>query len=324
MRGLEPPPKTETPSKLVARFLTLIILAAGAGIAVYTAVTNQAADIAEDIRPVNLDLEDTTVIDGLRTNVRVDEGGPTPVVILHDDDVTGGLILDRISNALDDEYHGVRLDLPGFGFSSRMPLEGSHHTVSGMAELIAPVLEDRFAGPVLVIGVGLGGEVAAELALTFAHLVDGFVMVDVDFWSDQSFITSLQSLPWLGKAAVYTWETGGRYGLTNWSPYCEEGGWCPTVEQASVRSVIVEVERTTDSFVAFRKTRDAALAPANLANISVPAAYVWSTAGEVGEGTIDRLAEEMPGIEIVESETFQAHLEDADTVAGALSMVASG
>lgn len=324
MRGLEPPPKTEAPSKLVARFLTLVIFTAGAGIAVYTAVTNQTADIAEDIRPVNLGLEDTTVIDGLRTNVRVDEGGPTPVVILHDDDVTGGLILDRLSNALGDEYHGVRLDLPGFGFSSRLPFEGSHHSVAGMADLIAPVLEERFAEPVLVIGVGLGGEVAAELALTFAHLVDGLVMVDVDFWSDPSFNTSLQTLPWLGKAAVYTWETGGRYGLTNWSPYCGEGGWCPTVEQASVRSVIVEIERTTDSFVAFRRTRDAALAPANLASISVPAAYVWSTEGEVGQDTIDRLTEEMPGIEVVESGTFQAHLEDADTVAGALAVVAGG
>jgi pimeloyl-ACP methyl ester carboxylesterase len=183
------------------------------------------------------------------------------------------------------------------------------------------VLGERFSEPVLIIGVGLGGEVAAELALTFAHLVEGFVMVDVDFWSQPSFITSLQTLPWLGRAATYTWETGGRYALTNWSPYCDRGGWCPTVEQASVRSVIVEIERTTDSFYAFRRTRDAALAPANLGDISAPGVYVWSTDGRVDETTIDRITEEMPGIEVVESGTFQAHLEDAESVARALTAI---
>lgn len=322
MRGLEPPPKTETPSKLVARFLTLIIFATAAGVAVYTAVTNQTADVAEDIRPVNLELADTTVIDGVRTNVRVDEGGPTPVVILHDDDVTGGLTLDGLAAGLGDDYHGVRLDLPGFGFSSRMPAEGSHHTVAGLAELVAPVLEERFSGPVHVVGVGLGGEVAAELALTSSDLVAGVVLVDVDFWSQGSFTDGLQGLPWVGRAATYTWETGGRYALTEWAPYCDDGGWCPTSEEASVRSVIVEIERTTDSFNAFRRTNDAALAPANLADITVPMAYVHSTDGQVDQAAIDRILEAKPGVEVFESDTFQAHQEDVDTVAQALAAVA--
>lgn len=319
MRGLQPPPKTETPTKLVARVLTLVIFAAGAGIAVYTAVTNQTADVAEDLRPVNLELEDTTVVDGIRTNVRVDEGGPTPVVILHDDDVTGGLTLDGLSAGLGDEFHGVRIDLPGFGYSSRMPVEGSHHTVAGLAELVAPVLEERFSGPVHIVGVGLGGEVAAEMALTFSDLVAGFVMVDVDFWSQGSFADGLQRLPWLGKAATYTWETGGRYALTDWAPYCDDGGWCPNTEEASIRSVIVEIERTTDSFYAFRRTRDAALAPANLGDITVPAAYVHSIEGRVDQAAVDRILEEMPGVQVFDSDSYQAHQEDVETVAQALA-----
>lgn len=324
MRGLEAPPKSEAPSKLVARFLTLIILAAGAGIVVYTAVTSQRADLTEDIRPVNLELEDTTVIDGIRTNVRQDPGGDTPVVILHDFDVTGGLILEDLSAGLGEDYHGVRIDMPGFGYSSRMPTEGAHHTVAGLADLIAPVLEERFTAPVLVVGVGLGGQVGAELALTYAHLVDGLVMVDTDFWAEPGFPRSLESIPWVGKAATYTWETGGRFALDTWTPHCGEDGWCPSREQVSIRSVIIEVERTTDSLHASRSTHSAALAPSNLDHISVPIAYVWSTDGSVPEDTVDRLVGEIGGVPVLESAVFQAHLEDPATVASALAEVAAG
>lgn len=324
MRGLQAPPKSETPSRLVARFVTLIILAACAGIAVYTAVTNQRADLTEDIRPVNLELEDTTVIDGIRTNVREDPGGDTPVVILHDFDVTGGLILEDLSTGLGDDYHGVRIDMPGFGYSSRMPDQGPHHTVAGLADLIAPVLEERFNAPVFVVGVGLGGQVGAELALTYAHLVDGLVMVDTDFWSEPGFPRSLESIPWVGKAATYTWETGGRFALDTWSPHCDDDGWCPSREQLSVRSVIIEIERTTDSLHASRRTHSAALAPSNLDHISVPVAYVWSTEGAVTDETVDRLVEEMPTLVVREADVFQAHLEDPATVAAALADVAAG
>lgn len=318
MRGLEAPPKTEKPSRLVARFITLLIFAGAAGVAIYTAVTNQNADLTEDIRPINLDLEDTTVIDGFRTNVRQDEGGPNPVVLLHDVDVAGGLILDDLSAALPGDYHGVRIDLPGFGYSTRMPTEGPQHTAAGMAERLAPVLEERFDAAVPIIGVGFGGEVAAELAHTFPDLVEGVVMVDVDFWSEPAFPESIQSLPWVGKAAAYTWGTGGRFAVGHWSPYCEEGGWCPTAEEVSLRSLIVEVERTTDSLHAFMSTPDAALAPANLDQIEVPMAYVWSTDGPVTEETVDRLRQETAGLAVTESSAFQAHLEDPGTVAGAL------
>lgn len=320
--GLQAPPKTETPSRLAARFLTLLIFAAGAGIVIYTAVTNQRADLTEDIRPINLELDDTTVVGGFVTNLRIDDGGPAPVLILHDVDVTGGLILEDLSAALPDTHHGVRLDLPGFGYSTRMPEPGPEHTVAGLADRIVPVLEERFDEPVTIIGVGLGGEVGAELALSYPGLVSGVVMVDVDFWSREPFPSSLESIPWVGKAATYTWETGGRFALSEWAPYCEDGGWCPSDEQRSVRSVIIEIENTTDSLHAFRRTHEAALAPANLDQITVPMTYVWSTGGEVPQETIDRLTEEIPGLVVTESDTFQAHLEDPATVVAAMSLLA--
>lgn len=318
MRGLEAPPKTDKPSRLAARFITLVVFASAAGIAIYTAVTHQNADLVEDIRPINLDLEDTTVIEGFRTNVRQDPGGPEPVVILHDVDATGGLILDDLAAALPDTHHGVRVDLPGFGYSTRMATKGSHHSVAGMADRLAPVLEERFGRPVPIVGIGLGGEVAAELAYSYPGLVGSFVMVDVDFWSQPPFPASLEGIPWIGKAATYTWETGGRFALDQWSPYCDQGGWCPTGEEISIRSVIVEIERTTDSLHAFRSTPEAALAPTNFDEISAPAAYVWSTEGRVDENTIDRLRDEIAGITITESASFQVHLDDPASVVAAL------
>lgn len=322
MKGLQEPPKSEKPSRLAGRLVMLVVFALGAGIVIYTAVSNQNADLTEDIRPVNLQLEDKTVIDGFTTNVREDAGGPAPVVILHDADMTGGLILDDLSMGLPEGYHGVRIDLPGFGYSTRMPNEGPQHTVAGMAKRLAPVLEERFDGPVPIVGVGLGGEVAAELAYSYPQLVDSVVMVDVDFWSTPPFPTSLESLPWVGKAATFTWETGGRFALDSWSPYCNDGGWCPTPEDASIRSVIVEVENTTDSMYAFRRTRPAALAPANLDQITVPITYVWSSDGSVSESTVARLQDEMGDLTVTESDSYQAYLEDPTTVAAALESVA--
>jgi hypothetical protein len=50
--------------------------------------------------------------------------------------------------------------------------------------------------------------------------------------------------------------------------------------------------------------------------------YVWSTGGEVPQETIDRLTEEIPGLVVTESDTFQAHLEDPATVVAAMSLLA--
>jgi pimeloyl-ACP methyl ester carboxylesterase len=319
--SLRPPPKTETPSRIVARFLTLIVLLGAVGVVIYTAVTNQRADLTENRRLVNLDLEGPIIVDGFIINVVEDPGGPAAVVILHDFDVTGGLILSDLSASLGARYHGVRLDLPGFGLSTRMPGEGPQHTVAGLSERMATAIEERFDESVLVVGVGLGGEVGAELALNRPDLVAGLVMVDVDFWASDPFVVGLQRLPWIGKAATFTWETGGRLSLENWAPYCGEGGWCPGPEQAFHRESIVLVEGTTESLHGFRRTRHAASASANLTRIEPPVAYVWSTEGRVPRATVDRLRGEILGLAVVESETFQAHLEDPAAVAAALEAV---
>lgn len=321
--SLQAPPKQDTPSRLVARMLVLLILAAGAGLVIYTAVTNQRVDLTEDIRAAGLELDNPSNVDGVRINVGEDPGGDVPVVFLHDVDVTGGMILQPVSESLGDTYRGVRVDLPGFGFSTRMPFETPRHTAARMAETVSLVLADRFDSPVLVVGVGFGGEVAADLALTYPDQVAGLVMVDLDFEDPDSTSHFLERLPWIGKAATYTWETGGRFALDTWAPYCDQGGWCPDPEQLGRRAAVITIEGTTESLHWFRRTPSAALAPANLEDIEQPVAYVWSTEGPIERDTIESIEDDLPDMTLVTSETFQAHLEDFDAISSALAAVDS-
>jgi pimeloyl-ACP methyl ester carboxylesterase len=318
--SLQAPPKNESPSRAVGRIFFLIVLALAAGAVIYTAVTNQRIDLTEDRRIEAIELDDPAVVDGVRLNVVDSETGSVPVVVLHDVDVTGGMILDELSASLDSGgYRSVVVDLPGFGFSDRLPDPGAVHTAAGTGDLIAEFIDQRFDSPVVVVGVGFGGKVGAELAHTYPDLLAGLVMVDVDFWGRDSFEVGLQELPWVGRAATYTWETGGRFAVESWSPYCDQGGWCPSEEQLAARGPILEVVDTTDSIWAFRRTPPAGVAPANFADITVPAAFVWSSRGSVTEENVDRVAEEMTDLTVVESASFQAHLEDPGSIVEAVA-----
>lgn len=319
--SLREPPKQGAPSRVAARLLVLLVLVVVAGLVIFTVVTNQRVDLTEDRSTSALELDDSVVIDGIRLNIVEDDGGPQPVVILHDFDATGGLTLEELSSSLGDGFHGVRIDLAGFGYSDRLPEPGPNHTVAVMAEMIAAVIDDRFTSPVPVIGVGLGGQVAAELAHTYPNIVGGVVMVDVDFWATPSTVETLEGLPWMGRAATFTWETGGRFALDEWAPHCDTGGWCPSEDQLARRAMIIELQNTTDSLWSFRRTPPAALAPANLSEISVPGAYVWSTSAETPQETVDRIADGWPGLEVFESATYAAQLEDPASVAQALQAV---
>jgi len=302
----------------VARLFGLLLLAALAGLVIYAAATNQTIDVAESARAIDLELNQPAVVDGLTINVIEDSPGQAGVVMLHDDDVTGSLTLSGLSGAIGDAYRRARIDLPGFGLSDRMVEEGPRHTVAGMADIVAEVLSQKFLNPVLIVGVGLGGEVAAEVALSHPELVRGLVMVDVYFEAPTPFEVSLQRLPWMGRAATYTWETGGRLALDHWAPFCDDGGWCPDAAQIAARAGIVTLQGTTDSINAFRRTLEAALAPSNLAEITSPIAFVWSSKGVVPEEALGRIQAQVPGLTVIESATFQAHLEDPAAVASAV------
>jgi pimeloyl-ACP methyl ester carboxylesterase len=323
MSSLRAPPKQETPSRLVARIVFLLVLATAAGVVIYTSVTNQRVDLTEDVREAGIELDNPSFVDDMRINVVEDPGGEVPVVFLHDVDVTGGIILEPVSTSLGGDYRGVRIDLPGFGYSTRLPFETPQHTAARMAETVSLVFQDRFDSPVVVVGIGFGGEVAADLALSYPGVVRGLVMVDVEFDDPDSTQHFLETLPWIGKAATYTWETGGRFALGEWSPYCDQGGWCPSQEQLGRRAAVITIEGTTESLHWFRRTPEAALAPSNLEDIEVPVAYVWSSGGDIEQGDVESIEDAIPDMTTITSDTFQVHLEDFPAIASAVVAVDS-
>lgn len=311
------------PSRNAGRVLLLLLLLALAGVAVWAAVTGQRIDLLERTRHRDLELADQVEVGELTINLSQDRAGSPQVVLVHDADVAGGILWDGVVAELPEEYGVARIDLPGFGLSSRMPEPGPEHTVAEMAEVVSEALSARFTGGVVLAGVGLGGEVAAEVAVAHPELVSGLALVDVDFWGEDDWVDLLEGLPWLGRAFTYTFETGGALSADRWAPHCEEGGWCPTPEQAGMRDLRETVEGTTDSVYSFARTASASQVPSRLDQVTVPVVYVHSTRGAVPEESVHRIAnEELPEIAVVEVDAWQAHLEAPAEVASAIVIVA--
>jgi 3-oxoadipate enol-lactonase len=323
MTGLRPPPKQETPSRVVVRILVLIVLVVGAGIAIWTEVTRDRIGLIEDVALEDLEIDPVVTANGTSLNVVREGEGDVPVVLLHDVDVAGGVTWDGVVAGLDPRVAVMRVDLPGFGLSERVPTEGSRHTVASMAEEISDVIRQTYGDGVVIAGVGLGGEVGAEIAATQPDLVSGLVMVDVDFYKPRTWVEMVERLPWVGTAATYALETAGPFANDRWAPTCETGGWCPSSSQIEARDLASSIVDTSESIRAFRRTPAASQVPSKLSEIEAPTQYLWSQSGEVPRESVDRMQAAMPAaaFEVV-SEAWRAHLDSPDQVAAAISSLA--
>lgn len=322
--SLQPPPKKERPTRVLARLVVLSVLVVAVGFLVWSSVIGQRIDLIETAEPADFELESPSLVDGLTINVVTEPGGPTPVVLLHDVDVAGGVLWDGVVGELGEEYTPVRIDLPGFGLSSRIVQEGRLHTVASMGDVVATVLAERFVDPVIMAGVGMGGKVAAEVTVTRPDLVAGLVLVDVDFWDNPTWTERLERLPFVGRAFAHTFETGGALGMRRWAPQCAEGGWCPTAHQQERRNQATTVRGSTDSIWSFRRTPPASLVPSDLDQITVPVMFVWSTDGDVPSTSVGRLEAVIGHLQVTEAEAWKAHLEMPDVVAAAVAAVGPG
>jgi len=323
MTGLRPPPKPDAPTRVVLRMLVLVLLVLAAGVIVWTAVTEQRIDLIEDVSLGDLELDPIVTSDGTELNVSREGDGPVPLVLLHDVDVAGGVIWDGVVAVLDPAFTVLRVDLPGFGLSERVPTEGSRHTVASMAEQIAEGIEQVFGEPVVIAGVGLGGEVGAEIAVTRADLVTGLMMIDVDFYKPDGWDEMVQKLPWVGKAATFALETAGPFAADRWAPNCEADGWCPTRSQVEARDLAETIIDTSASIRAFHRTPAASQVPSKLADIAAPVYYLWSQQGEVPRESVDRVQEALPDADFeVLADAWKAHLDQPADVAAAIGTLA--
>ncbi|HEU5114083.1 MAG TPA: alpha/beta hydrolase [Acidimicrobiia bacterium] len=320
MTGLRPPPKAETTSRVFLRFVVLVVLLIAVAAAIWTTVTLDRIELIEDVALE--DVEHATVVtagDTVLNVVRSGEG-TVPLVLLHDVDVAGGVLWDGVAAELDPRFSVMRVDLPGFGLSERIPQEGSRHTVASMAEEVADAIRQTFDQPAVVAGVGLGGEVAAEIAVTQPDLLAGLVMVDVDFYKPREWDEFVERLPWFGTAATYALETGGPLADGRWAPNCESGGWCPTPSQIAARDLAETIVDTSESIHFFRRTPAASQVPSKLGEITTPTFYLWSQAGEVPRESVDRVQEAMPAatVEVV-ADAWKVHLDTPGVVAATVA-----
>ena len=75
-------------------------------------------------------------------------------------------------------------------------------------------------------------------ALKIALVIAGLVLIDVDFYDDNSgLVQAFERVPWLGTAMTNAFEVSGAFSDSSRHPYCEEGGHCLTLQQARVRDL---------------------------------------------------------------------------------------
>ncbi len=320
MPGKKPPVKEE-PKRIFVKMVFLASLVTAAGLLIWNASIGQRIDLTETASAGNLGLDPDVFVDvdGLQVYVVGRTGGEVPVVLLHDLDVSGSVTMDGLVESAPPAARVLTVDLPGFGLTTRTPEAGPAHTVAAMGRTIASVIEQRLQPPVVIAGVGLGGEVAAEVAATRPDLVRGVLLVDVDFWSQDTWRERSQRLPVLGTAMTFLYETSGYMSLRTWAPHCGDGGWCPTPDQQARRQVTVTIANSTRSINAFRHTPRSSFVPDDLDRIEAPVIYVWSANGAVPDGSVALIANRIEGMELVEVDAFQAHLEQPAVLAQAIA-----
>jgi pimeloyl-ACP methyl ester carboxylesterase len=121
--------------------------------------------------------------------MNVVELGPTdrpepvgePVVLIHGHQGRWAHWLENLP-ALARHHRVITPDLPGFG-DSEMP--AGELAISGYAEAVAGLLEQRGVRRAAVVGHSMGGFVAAELAITRPDLVERLVLVSAAGLSDR-------------------------------------------------------------------------------------------------------------------------------------------
>ncbi len=316
MSGLRPPPKEDTPSRAVGRIVFLVFLLVLLGAVIWAAVVQQRIPLVEIQSLDQVEGRVVVTVDDLDLNIVEQGSGATTVVLLHDAEITGSPVFTDIVAALGPEVATLGIDLPGFGLSTRLPGADPRHTVADMARTMTTVIEGRAGAPVILVGVGLGGEVAAEVAVTRPDLVAGLVMVDVDFYERSTWVQRLERIPWFGTAITHAFEASGSFSDSTFAPYCDVGGWCPDATILSQRGLTTSIVATTDSLNGFTVTDPASDVPSRLGVITASTVYVWSQNGAVPENSVDRVIAAVPGITLERIDAYQAHLDQPAVVAG--------
>lgn len=121
-------------------------------------------------------------ISGTRLHYLDAGSGDPPVVLLHAFPVNAAMWDEQIA-ALAPRWRVVAPDLPGFG-DTDPPSEDDAASMEAWADLVAGLVRSLGLGPVVVVGLSMGGYVAFALLRRHPDLVAGLVLADTRAGAD--------------------------------------------------------------------------------------------------------------------------------------------
>ncbi|MGH8926724.1 MAG: alpha/beta fold hydrolase [Acidimicrobiia bacterium] len=307
------------PVSIVGRFLLTLVVVAILGILGWAIVVSGSIDDNENLDR-NLVAPGSIIAIPGRTDVHIRTAGSgDPVLLIHDFDLAGGYQW----SAMQEPLAGHRLlmpDLVDFGFSARPGQTGRLHTVVGQAETMLALLDELGIRNVSVVGAGLGGSIAAQMAALAPDVVDRLVLIAPEIYGPEpTWESTLYRLPTVGDAMTYTFIGAGAQAETRYVAGCPTGGYCPSAETRATRASAAKVSGTTDSLTALFNTPLASTLPDGLSAIEAPTLILWGdgdTVTPLNQG--EQLAVAVAGSEllVVPGAGHRPHLEDPETTAG--------
>ena len=259
---------------LVGRFLGFVIFVGLVGALGWAFFVTSQID-AFEVRDPSQDPpgEMVTLSNGQTIHYR-HQGRGAPVVLIHGFDVAGSYVWADLAESLE----GSRLVMPDqldFGFSQRSTRQGRQHTVAGRAETLALLMEELGLEQADVVGAGMGGAVAAQLAADNPGLVDRLVLIAPEIYGPRPTWTEFFfRVPVIGPALTFTTLGGGAQAVARYQRECGVG-WCPNADDLEYRNSTVMVRGTTAALVALAATPRASTVPADLDQIAAPTLLLW-------------------------------------------------
>lgn len=322
--SLAKPPKRQAsgPLALLGRFIGTVIFLAIVGGLGWAIVVNGSIANAETLDRAVVAPGTIVVIPGLtEVHLRTDGSGD-PVLLIHDFDLAGGFQWAKTAELLAD-HRLLMPDLVDFGFSARPSLRGRLHTVVGQAETMLAMLEELGISNVTVVGAGLGGSIAAQMASLQPGVVDRLVLIAPEILGPKpSWQSILYRLPSVGDAMTFTFMGAGSRADSTYSAGCGNGGYCPDAETRAARTAASMVPGTTNALTAMFETPPASTLPDSLGTITAPTLIIWgaddtttplSQAEDLQRALVDSRVEVVAGV------GHRPHLEDPEATAALIA-----
>ncbi|HUP17987.1 MAG TPA: alpha/beta hydrolase [Acidimicrobiia bacterium] len=310
------------PLALLGRFIFIVIFLAVVGGIGWAVLVNGSIDSTETLDRDVVAPGTIVIIPGLTEIHLRSEGSGEPVLFIHDFDMAGGYQWTKTAELLAD-HRLLMPDLVDFGFSARPSFRGRLHTVVGQAETMLGLLEELGISNLSVVGAGLGGSIAAQMASLEPGVVDRLVLIAPEILGPEpTWQSMLYRLPSVGDAMTFTFMGAGARADASYSAGCGNGGYCPDAETRAARQAAAMVPGTTDALTAMFATPPASTLPDSLGTITVPTLIIWGdddTVTPLTQGQDLQRALVGSSLEIVAGAGHRPHLEDPEATAALIS-----